>query len=289
MRYTIVSACSNVLSSGGTTPRRVPAGRKSAEHVGRCGEHAVAQRSGDCRRMAFGRLDDRVQRRAITAGRGRKCRRVQQRPERGERPVVFEREVDVELEESPRIQPAGVDDAEVGAVEEQRPRRRPSHRLGHRDAPERIETVAPRRHQQKNRVSAGADGRNQDRIQPFNRDGSFECQDLDEWGGGRFEQGVDAGRRTQPVAGPAPAGEASAARRVVRVVTIARQCDEYRRAVRRRQLTLEEELGDEMPAQSRQHGRSRQEDEHQARRSCERSPRSARTRGSDGRIHPPRR
>ena len=154
-------------------PRRP---KERAEHVGRCGKDAVAQRSGDCRRMKVGRLDDRVQRRAIAAGRGRKRRRVQERPERGARALVVDREIDVELEESPRIQPAGVDEPKVGAVEDQRPRGGPPDRLGHRDAPMRIEAVAPRRHQQNNRMSAGADGRNQDRVQPLDRRRSFECQ-----------------------------------------------------------------------------------------------------------------
>ena len=244
--------------------RMAPASRRPkerAEHVGRRGKDALAQRSGDGRRMKVGRLDDRVQRRAIAAGRGRKCRRVQQRPERGTRPLVVDREIDVELEESPRIQPAGVDEPKVGAVEDQRPRGGPPHRLGHRDAPERIEAVAPRRHQQNNRMSAGTDRRNQDRIQPLDRRRSFEGQDLDQRGGGRFQQRVDAGRRTQPVAGAAPAGQACADVGVAappRIPQPARRGCENRSG--RRQLTLEEEPGNEMPAQTWQHG-LRQEDE----------------------------
>ena len=69
MRYTIVSACSNELSSGGPSARRRRAGRSRAPSTSAdAGKDAVAQRSGDGRRVMFRRLDDRVQRRAIAAG-----------------------------------------------------------------------------------------------------------------------------------------------------------------------------------------------------------------------------
>ncbi|MEO8259002.1 MAG: hypothetical protein ABI868_16770 [Acidobacteriota bacterium] len=239
--------------------------KQGTEDVSRGGQDAVPQRSGNGRCMLVRRLDDRLQPWAIAARRRNKCRGVQEPPERRAGALVVDRQVDVELEEASCIETAGIDQAQVGAVEDQRPGGGPPYRLGHRDAPMRIDAVRPRRYQQQDRLSAGPDRGNQDRIQTFDRRRSFEPQHLDERGGRCLQQRPDAGRRTDHAPGAAPSIQSSAldrpksGRRLDRRVTVMpRLLRTARRGGPNRfgagELALDEEPGDEMSRQAWQHG-----------------------------------
>ena len=75
---------------------------------------------------------------------------------------IVERQVQIELEEAPRVEASGIHDAPVGAVERDAPPRALTPRLGDGDAPEGIEPSAPRRHDQDDGAAAdperGAEG-----------------------------------------------------------------------------------------------------------------------------------
>src|SRR5712692_7110781 len=71
--------------------------------------------------------------------------RARQPPERRERPVVLDREVDIEFEIPARVELRGVDHSKMRAVENKTPGRRAPDRERDRRPPERIEALTPRR------------------------------------------------------------------------------------------------------------------------------------------------
>ena len=76
-----------------------------------------------------------------------------------QRARIVDRQVDVDAEMAPCVEPAGIDNTEMQAVVNEAPRRRPSSRLRDGEAPQRIACVAPGNDQKRNRRIAGSQGR----------------------------------------------------------------------------------------------------------------------------------
>src|SRR5213593_3523388 len=153
------------------------------------------------------RLDDGVKRREAVE-RALEPLRPRQPPERGKRPVVLNREIDVELDETARVQPPGVDYSKMRAVEEQTPGCRAPDRERHRRPPERIEALTPRRDEKRHvlRPAARA-GRREHRIGLLDVRRWIESKRFDERRRGGVEHRAHAGGRTERVTAVAPVSE----------------------------------------------------------------------------------
>ena len=93
-----------------------------AQHFGRRGEHAVAQRAAYAGRVPIRGGHQRVQRPRIV-GPCSERRRAEDLQEDGERARIVHRQIEVDLDLAARVEPAGVHDSQVEAVEDQAPRR----------------------------------------------------------------------------------------------------------------------------------------------------------------------
>src|SRR5206468_9924946 len=105
-----------------------------------CGrrQHSIFQRSGHGRAVAFGSGNDCVER--LIRG---ETIRAREATERGYRTVVVQREVEIELHVTPRIETYGVDDSQARAVEEKTPVGAVPHRMCDGDPPQAVEWLAP--------------------------------------------------------------------------------------------------------------------------------------------------
>ena len=131
-----------------------------AQHFCRCGEHAVAQRSTHPGRVPIRCGHERVQRPRIL-GPGCERRRAEQLHERNAGARLVDRQIEIDLEVSSRVEAAGVDDPQVQAVEDQGPRGAAPRGQGDGEAPQWIARFTPRRHDECDgataRSKAGAD------------------------------------------------------------------------------------------------------------------------------------
>jgi len=117
-------------------------GEQRPQDLGGRGQHAVAQRSADARGVSIGSGHERMQRSRI-AGRCRERRCPEQGEQRRECPWVVDRQIEIDLEVASRVEPAGVDDAELEAVEDQAPGDRLLRRSRDPEPPQRIARLGP--------------------------------------------------------------------------------------------------------------------------------------------------
>ena len=172
---------------------------------------------------------------------GGERRRTEDLQEGRERSRVIERQIEICLQMATRVEPAGIDDPQVKAVENQAPRCVPPHGHGDGEAPEGIARVAPRRHQQRDRPIARSKGGGDGRFCRFNPLRRLEAE-RGKQRRGRLQHGARCRGRAEHRAAAAPGNQ------------LAVRMAGSRRLESRRQQLFDERAREEMAFNPRQHG-----------------------------------
>ncbi len=102
---------------------RATSNHQGLQHVSGCSQHAFPQRPAHARCVSFRSVDELIER---SAGAPLEHFRARETPERRKRSLIVCGKVQVELGEPFRVEPSGVDEPQVHAVEQKQPGRRVS-------------------------------------------------------------------------------------------------------------------------------------------------------------------